>query len=144
MNEALITETLIHAGPDKIWKALTEKSEMKQWYFDLDNFKAEPGFEFRFNGQGSKGENYMHVCKVLEAIPAKKLKYSWTYEGYPGYSEIAFELIPEGDQTRVIATHTGLDSFPKDNPDFARASFKEGWNEIITRMLPDYLKGKTA
>lgn len=139
-SRPLTVEQTYRASPEKVWKALTEKDQMKHWYFDLDAFRAEPGFEFSFPGQGHEGEKYIHRCKILEVVEMKKLSYSWTYEGYEGYSVVTFELFPEGDNTRLKLTHTGLESFPANNPDFARSSFNGGWTELITKLLKDFVE----
>ncbi|MBP7556083.1 MAG: SRPBCC domain-containing protein [Chitinophagaceae bacterium] len=141
MNTAPFTiERLINAPVKKVWDALTDKTQMKEWYFDLSEFRAEPGFEFSFYGQGQKGEHYLHLCKVLTAEPLKKLSYSWQYKDLPGYSVVTFELQPEGDRTRVKLTHEGLDSFPTGNPDFAPESFARGWTELIGTCLPRFVE----
>ena len=44
---------------------------MKNWYFDLPEFKAELGFEFRFYGEGRNGEKYLHICTITEVYPGK-------------------------------------------------------------------------
>ena len=44
--EPVIKEVLLNAPASKVWKAITDKNEMKQWYFDLAEFKPEVGFEF--------------------------------------------------------------------------------------------------
>ena len=36
-------------------------------------------------------------------------------------------------------THEGLDNFPA-TPDFAYENFVAGWNEIIGKLLKDYLE----
>lgn len=79
-NEPIIIERTYNAPVQKVWEAISDKEKMKQWYFDVSEFKAEPGFEFTFTGQGAKGEKYVHLCKVMEAEPQKKLSYSWQYE----------------------------------------------------------------
>jgi uncharacterized protein YndB with AHSA1/START domain len=133
-------ERTFNAPVEKIWKAITDKNEMKKWYFTLDEFKPVVGFEFSFPGQGQKGEKYIHLCKVTEVIPMKKLSYSWTYKDYPGYSVVSFELFEEGKQTRVKLTHAGLESFPQNNPDFAKESFAGGWTQLITKHLKEYVE----
>ncbi len=123
----------------KVWEAITVKEKMKQWYFDLKEFKPQVGFEFSFAGQGSKGEKYIHLCKVVDAVENKKLAYSWTYEGYPGYSVVTFELFEEGkDKTRLKLTHEGLETFPA-LEDFGRASFTAGWTELMENSLTNFL-----
>ena len=44
----IVKEVLLDATPAKVWKALTDKDKMRQWYFDLKEFKPEVGFEFSF------------------------------------------------------------------------------------------------
>ena len=141
MNDnTVFVEELIDAPVAEVWKALTDPQQMKQWSFSPDDFRPEKGFVFRFSGQGSKGENYMHLCTITDVIPEKKLQHTWTYEMIPGKSLVTFELIPEGTSTRLQLTHEGLDTFPQDNPDFAKSSFKQGWTEIITVNLVDFFK----
>jgi uncharacterized protein YndB with AHSA1/START domain len=135
-------ERTYQAPVKKVWEAITDKEKMKQWYFDLSEFRTEVGFEFSFAGKGSKGETYIHLCKVLEVIEDKKISYSWTYKDRPGYSVVTFELFEEGkDKTRLKLTHAGLETFPGTG-DFARTSFEAGWNELICSLLAKYLEGK--
>ena len=139
--EPLIVERTFNATPDRIWKAITDRNEMKQWYFDIEEFKPEVGFEFQFEGK-SEDRIYVHLCKITEVIPKRKLQYSWIYKDYPGYSVVTFELFPEGEQTRVRLTHEGLESFPQDMTDFTKASFTQGWTEIIGTILKNQVEGK--
>ena len=139
-NQPFVIERVYNAPASRIWKALTSKKEMKQWYFDLSDFKAERGFEFTFPGEGRNCEKYIHRCKITEVIEGKKLSYSWAYEGFPGSSEVTFELFPEGDKTRLRLTHAGLETFPQSNSDFSRESFAEGWTYITGKSLTDYLE----
>ncbi len=138
----LIKEILIQTTPERVWKAISDKTEMKQWYFDLADFRAEVGFEFSFSG-GPPEKQYLHLCRVVEAIPPRKLSYSWRYDGYEGDSLVTFELMQEGDMTRVRLTHTGLETFPP-LEDFKRANFDFGWTSLIQQMLKSYIEtGKT-
>lgn len=139
MDQAFVIERSYNAPASKVWKAITGKTEMKKWYFDIDPFEAVEGFEFQFYGMGSKGEKFLHLCKIIEVVENKRLKYSWRYDIYPGNSVVTFELFEEGDKTRLKLTHEGLETFPQDNEDFAKESFAKGWTELIGKMLPEYL-----
>lgn len=133
-------ERTYNAPAEQVWSALTDKEEMKQWYFDVPAFKAKVGCEFQFTGKGSKGELYLHLCKVTEVVPGKKIAYTWRYEGYPGVSEVTFELFAEGNKTTLKLTHSGLETFVSTNPDFARESFAAGWNHFVNNALLKYLE----
>jgi uncharacterized protein YndB with AHSA1/START domain len=135
----LIKEIVINAPVSKVWKAITDKNEMKQWYFDLVEFKPEAGFKFQFEG-GPDDRKYLHLCKITEVVEGKKLVYSWKYDGYAGESFVTWELFEEGNKTRLKLTHSGLETFPVDNPDFARHNFLAGWTQIIETSLKEYLE----
>jgi len=122
----------------KVWEAITDNQKMKQWYFDLAEFKPETGFEFRFYG-GSEDEKFLHICRVTEVVALKKLSYSWRYDGLPGESLVSFELFDEGDKTRLRLTHSGLESFAGNGPSFEKESFEAGWTEIIGESLKKFL-----
>lgn len=141
-NEPFVIERTLNAPIAKVWKAITDKNEMKQWYFDIAEFKPEVGFEFQFSA-GSEEKTYVHLCQITEIIPGKKLSYSWRYDQYPGNSVVTFELFEEGDKTRLKLTHAGLETFPKDDPSFAVESFTKGWTHIIGSSLPAFIEKET-
>jgi uncharacterized protein YndB with AHSA1/START domain len=137
-SEPFVIERTFDAPIPMVWKAITDREEMKNWYFDLAEFKAVKGFEFQFEG-GPDGRKYLHLCKVIEVIPEKKLSYSWRYEGYVGNSVVTFELFAEGNKTRLRLTHEGLETFPMDKADFGKSNFAEGWTYIVGTSLKDFL-----
>ena len=136
----IIVEKTYNAPVEKVWKAITDKNEMKQWYFDIPDFKAEVGFEFQFYGEGKTGEKFLHLCKITDVVKDKKLRHSWRYDGYEGDSFVTFELFDEGGKTRLKLTHEGLETFPKTaTDDFSKSNFEEGWTHIINISLKNYV-----
>jgi uncharacterized protein YndB with AHSA1/START domain len=138
-NEPFVIERTYLATAEKVWKAITEKEKMKQWYFDIKDFKPEVGCDFQFIG-GTDEKKYLHLCKITEVHPGKKLAYSWRYDGYEGMSSVTFELTGEGTSTKVKLTHEGLETFPSNNPDFAKENFEEGWTYIIGTSLKVFVE----
>ncbi|MBK6449648.1 MAG: SRPBCC domain-containing protein [Saprospiraceae bacterium] len=139
-HKPIIIERTFKTTPSKLWNALTDNKEMKHWYFNLEDFRAEVGFQFQFSGGPSPDKQYLHLCEVTEVIPEQKLTYSWKYKGYAGISFVSFELFPDGENTKLKLTHEGLESFPNENADFARHNFEEGWDSIINESLQKYLE----
>ncbi len=139
-SKPLILEHTYNAPIQKVWEAISDAGQMKEWYFDIGEFKPEKGFKFEFTG-GDENVQFTHHCEVLEARPPHVLKHTWTYPDYPGYSVLTWELIAEGDSTtRVKLSHEGLDSFPQDNPNFREESFLGGWTYILKEGLASYLE----
>ena len=140
-HSPLIKEVLLDAPVDRVWKAITDRDEMKEWSFDINKFKPEVGFEFEFYGE-KDGHKFLHRCKILEVEPLRKLVHTWTYEEHPDAETIvAWELFPEGEKTRLRLTHTGLENLPQDE-NFARENFIGGWNHILGVSLIKYLGGR--
>jgi uncharacterized protein YndB with AHSA1/START domain len=108
-NEPIIIERSYNAPIEKVWKAITDKAEMKKWYFDLTEFKAEKGFEFSFMG-GTEDKQYKHDCRITEVIVNKKLAHTWRYDGYEGNTEVTWELFDEGGKTRLKLSYVGLET----------------------------------
>jgi len=141
-SEAVVLERTLTAPVAKVWKALTDVDQMRQWYFDLKEFKPAVGFEFEFVVE-HEGNTYHHLCKVTEVVPQKKIAYTWRYQGEPGDSLVTFELFPEGEKTRLKLTHEGLDTFPK-TAAFARQNFEKGWTTLIGSELKQFVEKKAA
>jgi uncharacterized protein YndB with AHSA1/START domain len=115
---------------------------MRQWYFDLKEFKPEIGFEFEFIVE-HEGNSYHHLCRVTDVVPEKKIAYTWRYKGEPGDSLVTFELFPDGHKTRLKLTHAGIETFPK-TPAYARKNFETGWTAIIGSELKQFVESSKA
>lgn len=136
--EVVVVERTLNAPIARVWKALTDANQMRQWYFDLKEFKPQVGFEFEFVVE-HEGNRYHHLCQVTDVVPQKKIAYSWRYKGEPGDSLVTFELFGEGNKTRVKVTHTGIETFPK-TPAYARKNFEDGWTAIIGTELKQFVE----
>lgn len=136
-TDPIIIERTYNASIEKVWKALTDKEQMRHWYFDISDFKPEVDFEFEFIGKGKNGEPFLHKCKITEVIPERKLTHSWRYDGYEGNSFVTFELSADGDKTHVKLTHKGLETLPQ-IPAFAKENFVEGWTHILGISLKKF------
>jgi uncharacterized protein YndB with AHSA1/START domain len=139
--EPIIKEVTIQAPASVIWEAITNKAQMKEWYFDMAGFAPEVGNEFTFTGH-NEGKTYLHLCKVTEVVEHKKIAYTWRYDDAPGNSLVTFELFEENGATRVKLTHTGIETFGTD-PAYAKKNFVAGWNQIIGVSLPEYIQRKS-
>ena len=125
---AVVIERTFDAPIARVWDALTDVEQVRHWYFDLKEFRAEVGFEFEFTVE-HEGNTFRHLCRVIEAAPPTKVAYTWRYHGHEGNSTVTFALSAQGEKTRLKLTHEGLESFPR-TPQFARKNFEGGWTSI--------------
>lgn len=125
---------------EEVWKAITVKEEMVQWFFDnILEFKPEVGFKTQFNVQ-APSRDFMHLWEVTEVIPQKRLVTNWKYEGMYGDSLVYMELEDLGSQTKFTLTTKVLEDFDDTVPEFQRESCVAGWNYFINERLTEYLK----
>lgn len=138
----IVIEKNVNAHVSRVWRALTDLAEMRQWYFPIDAFEPKPGWDFNFYA-GPPHRRYHHCCTIIDAVPNARLSYTWRYpELCPGCNTlVTWELRAGGDNnTRVRLTHTGVDAFPKSDPNFARASFVAGWTHILGKSLKPHVE----
>lgn len=142
-TDPIIVEQVFSAPRTVVWKAITDKDQMRQWFFEpITDFEPEVGFETEFDVQ-CEGQNYPHQWKVTEVLPEKKITYDWRYGGYPGNSTVTWELSETPDGTRLKLAHEGHETFPQDNPVFSRESGEAGWSYFIHESLKAFLEKRS-
>ena len=115
---------------------------MIQWFFDnIPDFKPEVGFKTQFLIENEE-RKFIHLWKIIEVNPQKKIVYDWRYKDYEGEGLVCFELFEENDQTRLRLTSTGIETFTADVPEFKREAGVAGWNYFIKNRLKEYLETK--
>ena len=136
---AVVVEQLFQLPIKKVWAAITELDQMKQWFFsDIPAFEPETGFRTEFLVRVD-GRSFTHVWKIKELIPGRKIRYHWSYKEYKGEGLVTFELHEKQGQTLLVLTNEGLESFPDNIPEFSRESCEAGWNYFIKESLKGYL-----
>lgn len=138
-SQPVIVEATFDAPITKVWKAITDRDEMIQWYFDnIPDFKPEVGFKTAFNVK-AESRDFYHQWEVTEVEPLKKLVYQWSFKDIPGKSPSIWELEVVNDEVLLRLTATGLDKFPADIPEFTWESCFGGWNYFLKERLKNYL-----
>jgi uncharacterized protein YndB with AHSA1/START domain len=51
MHENVKISVKVNAPLDKVWNAITNKEQMKNWYFDVPDFEPKIGNNFSFYGE---------------------------------------------------------------------------------------------
>jgi uncharacterized protein YndB with AHSA1/START domain len=136
----IIVEQTFRTSKEALWNAITIQVEMALWFFDnIPDFAANVGFETQFPVR-SNDRVFTHLWKVTEVIPGEKISYQWSYVEYPGEALVTFELLEEGNNLRLRLTNRVISNFPRDIPEFTRASGVAGWKYFIQGRLKEYLK----
>ena len=92
-------ERRLARSPQKVWRVLTERELLKQWFPSDVVGEWTVGAKLRFvfdQGAGGAEEGASLQGEVLAVEPARLLEYRW------GESLLRFELIAEGDGCCLI------------------------------------------
>lgn len=102
--------TTINAPASKVWDALTQPEQIKQYMFGSQvTTDWKVGSPISYKGEW-KGKSYEDKGKVLEIEPRKRLVSTfWSaLAGLPdkpeNYKTVGYELVPEGGQTKLTIT----------------------------------------
>jgi hypothetical protein len=116
----LVVERTYAVSSAAMQAALTEPDRIRQWSFAMEE------------------KQYLHRCRVTAVDALRLFAYTLRYEGYAGDTLVTWELDADGTSMRLRLTHTGVETFPGDVPDFARENFVAGWNALPGTSLPEY------
>src|SRR5919112_3786418 len=139
-------ERTLDAPPQTVWRYLTEAELRGQWF--MGGTDARPGSEFDLLVDHDKlsdedvpyPESYAAFKgavwseKVIRFEPPRLLETSFQ-SGKNG--TVTYELIPDGERTRLVLTHSGIESGT------GAQDFGSGWNSHLT-VLQERLAGRSV
>jgi uncharacterized protein YndB with AHSA1/START domain len=139
-TEPIVVEATYAVERSAVWAALTDPERMSQWYFEpIATFRPEVGFETQFTVH-SQGRDWVHLWRVTEVSPEARLAYTFNYAGYDGDASVLWELSAVSGGTRLRLTHTGIETYPKDEPAFQREMGVAGWTYFLQESLKRFLE----
>lgn len=137
-------ERVLDAPPETVWRYLTEAELRAEWFMGGTDTKAGGEFELLLDHDNLseddvptpeayaefKGKRWGE--KVIRFDPPRLLET--TFQGGKN-GQVTYELVPEGGQTRLIVTHSGITSAT------GFQDFGGGWNSHMT-VLQERLAGR--
>jgi uncharacterized protein YndB with AHSA1/START domain len=138
MNEATAeVSKSIAAKPTAIWKALTDPSSLKRFFFGAEvESDWRVGRPIRMRGE-YKGKPYEDKGDILTAEPNRRLSFShWSAlsgsaDSPENYHVVSFDLTPQGDGTRVTLTQSNLTGGVKPADREHKAEYEKNWRMLL-------------
>ena len=138
MKRDLRFETVYPQSPERVWRALTDPTEMAQWLM-TNNFEARLGHKFQFTTKPAPGFDGIVNCEVIELDSPRRLAYRW--KGGTLDSVVSFTLQPVSEGTRLVLEHKG---FSGSGEFMLSALLEKGWHRMLEQRLPAFLQGSEA
>jgi len=137
-------ERVLDAPVDAVWRYLTEAELRSKWFMGGTDARPDSEFELLNDHDNLSDDDVPYPAdyaqykgtswheKVVRFEPPRLLETTFQ-SGKNG--RVTFELFPEGDRTRLVLTHSGIES-PTGFQDFG-----SGWNSHLT-VLEERLAGR--
>jgi len=102
--KTITRKLFIKAAPDRVFKALTEKTELERWFVPVAEIEPQPGGTFRIEWVPGMGEH----GKVQRVEAPRVFSFTWEGQFSPTPTTITFELADTNGGTELSLTHSGI------------------------------------
>ena len=147
-QDAIVSEIFIAAPPERVFQALIDPQQVRQWWTSeecpIESFALEArlGGGWCYDTSHStltvNGVSKFHCeGEVLEFDPPRRLAYSWIANWHDQPSQrtvVRWELFRSGNGTRLKVTHSGLAALPN-----ARKDYRGGWPGVV-ELLKNFVE----
>jgi uncharacterized protein YndB with AHSA1/START domain len=141
-ESSFVYVTFIRTTPERLWSALTDPSQMKEYWFGMQvktEWKAGAEWQMVF-----PDGRVADTGEILELDRPKRIRLKWRNEFKPelkaeGFSLCTMELEPAGAAVRLTITHT----IERADSRFIRA-VSGGWPKILSNLKSLLETGEVA
>jgi uncharacterized protein YndB with AHSA1/START domain len=145
-QDSIVSEIDIAAPPERVFKALTDASELTVWFTNPDcpvkSWKMDARLGGRYSYATEKGAVSVNnvsefEChgEIMEYDPPRLLAYTWIANWHDDVGQqtmVRWELTPRSGGTRLKVTHSGLATQPA-----SRKDYSGGWPGVL-EMLKNF------
>jgi uncharacterized protein YndB with AHSA1/START domain len=147
-QDAIVSEILISAPPERVFQALTRSDELSRWFNNpecpLKFWEMDARLGGRYGYKTDKGSVVVNSVsefechgEITEYDPPRLLAYTWfaNWHDDPGRTTVVrWELTQRSAGTHVRVTHSGLGGLPT-----ARKDYTGGWPGVV-EMLKKFVE----
>lgn len=143
---AIRLERILEASPETVWRYLTEADLRRSWFMGGEDARPDSEFEL-LNDHDNLSEDDVPYPESYAPYKGKTWKervvrfdpprlLETTFQGGKN-GLVTYELFPEGKRTRLVLTHSGIESAT------GSQDFGSGWTSHLA-VLQEKLAGRTV
>jgi uncharacterized protein YndB with AHSA1/START domain len=141
-QDTIVSEIEISAPPDRVFKALSDASQLHHWFGSPTcalkswTMDARVGGHYGYTQAGSNEVNGVRTFEchgeITECDPPRLLAYTWIanwHDHTDASTLVRWELTPRQGGTHVKVTHSGLANLP-----VAHKDYSGGWPGVVESL----------
>jgi uncharacterized protein YndB with AHSA1/START domain len=129
----------IKASPHRVWRALTDVSELASWFQVTIEGDIAQGSEVWMTSVHPQHAGMRWPVRIVELTPPRRMVWQW----HPGeidpardyahdpQTTVTFTLEPSAGGTRLSVAETGFDALSLERRAKAYADNTQGWTEVL-------------
>jgi uncharacterized protein YndB with AHSA1/START domain len=135
LNKLTATNSItIHAAPEKVWKALTDPEQIRQYLFGTTaSSDWQKGSPITYRGEW-EGKSYEDKGRIVDIVPLQLLHTTY-WSGMGGkedkpenYANVIYTLKPENGHTFVTITQDNIEN------EAGVQHMNENWTKVLEGM----------
>ena len=129
-GEMVEEEIVIRASATRVWEALVDPAQRRSWWSYLE---LDPVVGGRFRERWRVGDQEIVTAgSVLESVPDRLLRLTWSDEDWPDHTEVEITLTPSDPGTRVTVRQSGWEGLP--GGERLAEQHRRGWRMHLTDL----------
>jgi uncharacterized protein YndB with AHSA1/START domain len=114
-DDAIIEDIFIDAPLERVYRALTDSSELVQWWGDPSAYwctswtlDLRVGGKWRSEGRNQRGGTFSVEGEFTEIVPPRVLAFTWKPSWVASVTQVRIVLTPQGSGTHLEWTQSGF------------------------------------
>jgi uncharacterized protein YndB with AHSA1/START domain len=129
----------IQAPPERVWRALTDATELSAWFQVTIEGPLAPGHEVWMTSTHAAHTGQRFRVRIAEMTPPRRIVWQW----HPGeidpsidytrepMTTVTFTLEPSGSGTRLSVSESGFDEIALARRAKVYGDNEQGWSDVL-------------
>jgi uncharacterized protein YndB with AHSA1/START domain len=136
MNEIIEQSVILRASAPEIWRALTDRDDLEEWWSEGVTLEPKVGGKFIEIWEDDEGKPQLATGEVLLAKPNKEIKFTWNEKNWSkdAFTECSIIIVDNKSVRTLTLKHSGWEIFPEAKRKKLLKDFEVGWKYHLEEL----------
>ncbi|MNL14416.1 hypothetical protein D3C87_1353530 [compost metagenome] len=136
MSDTIELSVIIRATAPEIWRALTDRDDLEEWWSEGVTLEPKVGGKFREDWEDDEGKPQLATGKVLAVKPNKEIRFTWNEKNWAkdAFTECLISIEDSKTIRTLTLKHSGWEIFPEGKRAKLMKDFQVGWDYHLKEL----------